>query len=168
MISLDTKAYYYEKLFKIMVTPPKLDDEIHGVYSPGTVKVTTYKGRPFIYLIWDILHGKMQYHLGVVPGNHNEIMLFAELHFKKTPLVEVWVKQKRNSEISDKGDHYEWKVQASDAADYFNDVRLQTKNCEIPSEVLNMAAFTVKNKFLTFCSRGGFDNPYFDLYRMLQ
>lgn len=167
MISLETKAHYYEKLFKIMTTPPKKGDDIHGVYSPGEVKRTTYQGKPYVYLKWEILRGKLSYHLGVVPWYADKILLFGELHFIKTPQVQIWVNQKRDSQIIDKGDHYEWKVKASEASDFFNDVRLQSINREIPSDLLNQAAFTVRDRFSTFCQGFG-SNPYFDLYSMLR
>ena len=167
MISLDTKAYYYEKLLKMMVTPPKASDDIHGVYSPGTVKMTTVKEFPAVYLSWDIMRGKMQYNLLVIPGYYNELVLGAELHFKKTPQTQAWVNRRRSSEIEDQGDHYVWRAKKSEASDWFYDNRLQSKYCEIPSDLLNMAADTIRNKFSDFCGNG-FGNPYFELYTILE
>ena len=169
MIDLDTKAYYYEKLLRIMVTPPKRDDDIHGVYSPGTVKMTSVKEYPAVYLSWEILPGKMEYNLLVIPGYYHDLALGARLYFKKTPQTQAWVNRRRSSEIEDKGDHYVWRAKKSQYSDWFNDNRLQNKYREIPSDLLNMAALTIKEKFLYFCRDGyGGGNPYFDLYMMLE
>lgn len=169
MIPADVKAYYYEKLFRIMVTPPKRGDDIHGVYSPGIVKTTTVKEFPAVYLSWDIMRGKMQYELLVVLGDYNQLVLGAKLRFKKTPQTQSWVNKRRDSRIEDQGDFYVWTADKSDDIDHFYDNRLQRKYCEIPSDLLNMAAFTIRDKFLDFCRSGyGSSNPYFDLYMMLE
>lgn len=165
-ISLDTKAHYYEKLLKIMATPPKMSDDIHGVYSPGIVKRTTYDGAPFIYLKWTIIPDKMWYTLAVIPCYDNTVIVHGELDFKKTPEVQAWVKRKGDPNIQDQGSIYEWKVRGTQASDWFNDVRLQYPNRDIPTDLLNQAAMTLKEKFGTFCQ--GWSNPYFDLYSMLK
>ena len=167
MIDLDTKAYYYEKLLRIMVTPPKMDDDIHGVYSPGTVKMTTVKEFPAVYLSWEILPGKMEYNLLVIPGYYHDLVLGAKLYFKKTPQTQAWVNRRHSSWIEDKGNFYVWSADKTDSVDHFYDIRLQTKYREIPSDLLKQAAFTIREKFLDFC-RGYSENPYFDLRMMLE
>ena len=165
-ISLETKAYYYEKLLRMMATPPKMSDDIHGIYSPGIVKRTTYDGSPTIYLKWTILPDKMWYTLLVIPCQYNTVIVHGELDFKKTPEVQAWVKRKGDPNIHDEGSIYEWRVKGTEASDWFNDVRLQQPYQDIPGDLLNMAATTLKEKFSDFCR--GWSNPYFELYSMLQ